>query len=174
MYYGAYGANLNKANMEVRCPQAKPMIGFMLEGYKLVFNGVADIVKDKSASVPIGLWKITKRWMWNPDEGGMPEIPPDTAFTNTSIMAAMAGRTFRDESGPADKDFTLVEIFKRLAIPVARVDVVNMVGTMELAMFGDFDWLYSVALTRRIPRQRLLCNSPSSGVLKKLLCTYVP
>ena len=61
MYYGAYGANLNKANMEVRCPEAKPMTGFMLEGYKLVFNGVADIVKDKSASVPIGLWKITKR-----------------------------------------------------------------------------------------------------------------
>ena len=36
MYYGAYGANLNIANMEVRCPQAKPMIGFMLKDYKLM------------------------------------------------------------------------------------------------------------------------------------------
>ena len=60
MLYGAYGANLNMANMEVRCPQAKPILGFNLEGYRLVFNGVADIVKDKDAQVPIGLWKITK------------------------------------------------------------------------------------------------------------------
>ena len=59
MLYGAYGANLNMANMEVRCPQAKPMISFMLKDYKLVFNGVADIIKCKGAEVPIGLWKIT-------------------------------------------------------------------------------------------------------------------
>ena len=67
MLYGAYGANLNMANMEVRCPKAQPMISFMLEGYRLVFNSVADIVKDDGknintiGSVPIGLWKITKR-----------------------------------------------------------------------------------------------------------------
>tara|TARA_R100000995_G_scaffold75871_1_gene45335 strand:+ start:888 stop:1343 length:456 start_codon:yes stop_codon:yes gene_type:complete len=60
MLYGAYGANLNMANMEVRCPQAKPILGFNLVGYRLVFNGVADIVKDKDAKVPIGLWQITK------------------------------------------------------------------------------------------------------------------
>ena len=60
MLYGAYGANLNMANMEVRCPQAKPILGFNLVGYRLVFNSVADIVKDKDAKVPIGLWKITK------------------------------------------------------------------------------------------------------------------
>ena len=58
--YGAYGANLNMANMEVRCPQAKPILGFNLVGYRLVFNGVADIIKDKDTKVPIGLWKITK------------------------------------------------------------------------------------------------------------------
>ena len=60
MLYGAYGANLNMANMEVRCPQAKPILGFNLEGYRLVFNGVADIIKDKDTKVPVGLWKITK------------------------------------------------------------------------------------------------------------------
>ena len=60
MLYGAYGANLNMANMEVRCPQAKPILGFNLVGYRLVFNGVADIIKDKDTKVPIGLWKITK------------------------------------------------------------------------------------------------------------------
>ena len=59
MLYGAYGANLNMSNMEVRCPKAKPMISFMLKDYKLVFNGVADIIKCKGAEVPIGLWKIT-------------------------------------------------------------------------------------------------------------------
>ena len=60
MLYGAYGANLNMANMEVRCPQAKPIRGFNLVGYRLVFNGVADIIKEKDTKVPIGLWQITK------------------------------------------------------------------------------------------------------------------
>ena len=60
MLYGAFGANLNMANMEVRCPQAKPILGFNLVGYRLVFNGVADIIKDKDTKVPIGLWEITK------------------------------------------------------------------------------------------------------------------
>ena len=46
MLYGAYGANLNKQSMEIRCPHAKPMISFHLKGYRLVFNSVADIVKD--------------------------------------------------------------------------------------------------------------------------------
>ena len=32
MLYGAYGANLNMADMEVRCPLAKPMISFHLKG----------------------------------------------------------------------------------------------------------------------------------------------
>ena len=60
MLYGAYCANLYMPNMEVRCPQAKPILGFNLVGYRLVFNGVADIIKDKDTKVPIGLWKITK------------------------------------------------------------------------------------------------------------------
>ena len=61
MYYGAYGANLNKDNMAVRCPEAQPLFGVMVRDYKLVFNGVADIVRDEGAQVPIGLWKITKK-----------------------------------------------------------------------------------------------------------------
>ena len=61
MLYGAYGANLNMSNMEVRCPLAKPILGFHLVDYKLVFNGVADIIKHKGAKVPIGLWKITDK-----------------------------------------------------------------------------------------------------------------
>ena len=35
MLYGAYGANLNMANMEVRCPLAKPILGFHLVDYNL-------------------------------------------------------------------------------------------------------------------------------------------
>ncbi len=61
MLYGAYGANLNKQSMELRCPDAKPMISFHLKGYRLVFNSVADIVKDPKGTVPIVLWKITKK-----------------------------------------------------------------------------------------------------------------
>ena len=42
MYYLAYGMNTNKEAMAHRCPKAKPMGGFYLPNYRLIFRGVAD------------------------------------------------------------------------------------------------------------------------------------
>ena len=42
MYYLAYGMNTNRAAMRQRCPKAKPMGGFYLPNYRLIFRGVAD------------------------------------------------------------------------------------------------------------------------------------
>ena len=60
MLYLAYGANLNKKNMAMRCPLATPLCSINLEGYKLAFNNVATIVKSENDSVPVGVWRITK------------------------------------------------------------------------------------------------------------------
>ena len=38
-YYLAYGSNLNKAQMQKRCPGAKPIGKGLLEGYELFFKG---------------------------------------------------------------------------------------------------------------------------------------
>lgn len=60
MLYLAYGANLNKKNMAIRCPLATPLCSINLEGYKLAFNNVATIVKSENDSVPVGVWRITE------------------------------------------------------------------------------------------------------------------
>ena len=57
--YVAYGSNLNKEQMEFRCPGAKPIGKFILKDYKLEFRVVANIIKCEGAEVPIGLWEIT-------------------------------------------------------------------------------------------------------------------
>ncbi len=58
-YYLCYGSNLNVRQMETRCPQAKPVGAVMLEGYELVFRGVATVEPLIGGSVPCGLWLIT-------------------------------------------------------------------------------------------------------------------
>ena len=58
-YYAAYGSNLNLAQMRIRCPKAQRLTKFTLSGWKLVFRGAADIVRDERASVPVGVFRIT-------------------------------------------------------------------------------------------------------------------
>ena len=59
MIYIAYGANLNKFNMNLRCPRAVSHGSSRVEDYKLIFNNVASIVKSPGDHVEVGLWEIT-------------------------------------------------------------------------------------------------------------------
>ncbi len=59
--YGAYGSNLNKAQMQRRCPDAVPLDEpYLLNGYALKFRGVADIERSQDETVTLGLWHITQ------------------------------------------------------------------------------------------------------------------
>lgn len=62
--YGAYGSNMNLAQMKVRCPKAKVVGKGILENHKLTFRGraqgVANVEKDELLKVPVVLWKITR------------------------------------------------------------------------------------------------------------------
>lgn len=58
--YIAYGSNLNIRQMKRRCPRAKKIGEYILEGYKLEFRGVANIIPDTESKVPVGLWEITE------------------------------------------------------------------------------------------------------------------
>ena len=66
MIYLAYGSNLNFKQMKRRCPKAKPIFIIngqkinQLNGWRLVFNRYANIVRDPNSYVPVGLWYITK------------------------------------------------------------------------------------------------------------------
>tara|TARA_R110000851_G_scaffold131282_1_gene265111 strand:+ start:1262 stop:1789 length:528 start_codon:yes stop_codon:yes gene_type:complete len=59
--YGAYGSNLNKDQMRIRCPSANPVASYDLKGHALKFRGVADVeCAAKNSAVGLGLWRITK------------------------------------------------------------------------------------------------------------------
>ena len=60
-FYIAYGSNLNLRQMRSRCPQAKPVCSVVLEGWELLFHGVATIGPKEGSSVPCGLWLISKK-----------------------------------------------------------------------------------------------------------------
>ena len=59
-YYLAYGSNLNQDQMIQRCPGAKIIGSIYLNGFRLVFRGVADFEKDADSKLALGLWEITE------------------------------------------------------------------------------------------------------------------
>ena len=60
-YYLAYGSNLNKYQMNVRCPDAVPVGSCVLHNYELVFRrGVLTIEHSPGSVVPAGIWKISE------------------------------------------------------------------------------------------------------------------
>lgn len=67
MLYFAYGSNLNKEQMQRRCPEAVPIAKVKLKGYKLVFNRVADIVENKKEIVHGAVYHVSHRDIRNLD-----------------------------------------------------------------------------------------------------------
>lgn len=64
--YLAYGSNLNREQMEYRCPYAKVLSTAVLQDYRLLFRGedghaVATVEPEKGSEVPVLLWDITPR-----------------------------------------------------------------------------------------------------------------
>ena len=61
MLYFAYGSNLNLSQMSNRCPNATKLGAIYLQGWRLVFRGVADIERsnDNNDMLPVGMWDIT-------------------------------------------------------------------------------------------------------------------
>lgn len=68
MYYFAYGSNLNKKQMQERCPDSKPRFTVTLHNYKLVFlgwspkwqGGVASIRPMRGEKVIGGIYEVTE------------------------------------------------------------------------------------------------------------------
>lgn len=59
-YYLAYGSNLNKFQMNFRCPGAKPIGAALIHDYELVFRrGFLTIEPKEGSAVPVGIWRIS-------------------------------------------------------------------------------------------------------------------
>lgn len=63
--YAAYGSNLNKYQMQARCPGAKVVAKSWLHDHALVFQGPmpgnahANVIPAKGEAVPVAIWEIT-------------------------------------------------------------------------------------------------------------------
>ena len=57
--YFAYGSNINLDQMAFRCPAAEVVSPVTLNGYRLLFRGVATIAPDPVAQVKGLLWRLT-------------------------------------------------------------------------------------------------------------------
>ena len=91
--YAAYGSNLNKKQMQYRCPTAKYVGVGELQGYELQFKGrersaFATIGRMDGASVPVGLWEIQARDERSLD---MYEVFPSHYFKR-DVQVKMGGR----------------------------------------------------------------------------------
>ena len=59
--YIAYGSNINLEQMTYRCPHSKVVGTAEIKDYELEFRGVATIVPNKGASVPVLIWELDER-----------------------------------------------------------------------------------------------------------------
>lgn len=59
--YIAYGSNINLEQMAYRCPRSKVVGTSEIKDYELEFRGVATIVPNKGATVPVLIWELDER-----------------------------------------------------------------------------------------------------------------
>lgn len=59
--YIAYGSNINLEQMAYRCPHSKIVGTSEIKDFELEFRGVATIVPNKGATVPVLIWELDER-----------------------------------------------------------------------------------------------------------------
>jgi hypothetical protein len=108
--YFAYGSNLNKEQMTKRTPFASSVGQAYIDGWRLVFRGVADIEPHEGGTLAVGLWNITK-----PDEEnldiyeGYPRL-----YRKEKILGMMTYRMNSVEIVPPYEDYfnTILQGYK--------------------------------------------------------------
>ena len=73
--YFAYGANLDRNGMDIRCPGNKPLCRAVLKNYRLIFRSFADIEEAVNHNVHGALYEITKEHLRSLDRfEGYPKL----------------------------------------------------------------------------------------------------
>ncbi|MFC2042386.1 gamma-glutamylcyclotransferase family protein [Chloroflexota bacterium] len=116
MYYFAYGSNLNKRQMQERCPDSKPMFTATLPNYKLVFSGwsrqwrggIASIKPIRDEKVRGAIYEISEQCLRRLDrfEVGYSRINV-TVFgeDDEPIEAITYVKTGQQEDSPPSKEY---------------------------------------------------------------------
>lgn len=94
MLYFAYGSNMDRVQMAIRCPNAVPIGTAELKGHKLIFRGVADVVPEGNtvnSTVKGVVWRITKKCLKELDiYEGYPSL-----YDRKAVTVWMNGRPVR-------------------------------------------------------------------------------
>jgi len=123
VYYFAYGSNLNRKQMQERCPDSKPRFIATLHNYKLVFvgwsrqwrGGVASIKPLRGETVLGAIYEISERDLRRLDKyEGYPDTYSRLKITVTNedgdpveaVTYIKAGRL--EETQPSQEYLTLV------------------------------------------------------------------
>ena len=128
-YYLAYGSNLNKEQMQKRCPGAVPVGTMTLKGFELIFKGPLTIEKKNGGRVPLGIWQVNEEHEKSLDRyEGFPRfyykkeviIPGDkTAFIyimDERLGVKGTSRHYYDVCAQGYKDFGLDEKYLKDAL----------------------------------------------------------
>jgi hypothetical protein len=86
----AYGSNLSKKQMRLRCPSARPLGKFIMHDAQLVFRTYADLEYVKGVNTPCGLWSINRE-----DEKSLDKhegVAGGSYFKSEKIMLNYCGR----------------------------------------------------------------------------------
>ena len=88
MLYFAYGSNLHLEQMARRCPAAVPLGPLIMPNTRLVFRGVADVIRDDGVECPGGIWRITPECEAALDryEGFNPNDPDRGMYTKEYVQ----------------------------------------------------------------------------------------
>lgn len=106
MLYFAYGSNLNKVQMQKRCPDSVPIAKVKLKEFKLVFNRVADIIENKGEVVEGAVYDVSVRDIRNLDAyEGYPRL-----YKKLNVLV-------QDNQGKTYEAFVYVMVTKGLASP---------------------------------------------------------
>ena len=115
MYYFAYGSNLHREQMKKRCPDSEPVAKVRLEGYRLCFNRVADIVEDEGSIVWGAIYTVSSGDIGNLDRyEGYPnfydKLDVDVADDQGKVYRAFAYvMTSKGCQEPSDSYYRIIE-----------------------------------------------------------------
>lgn len=132
LLYLAYGANTQVEHMAHRCPGATALGVVTLHDHKLIFRGVADVIKREGSDVQCALWSITE-----PDERRLDtfeayprlygkryaEVVGPDGITRLAMFYVMADRGRNDRREPASSyEQTLREGYAHFGMPLEQID----------------------------------------------------
>lgn len=146
--YFAYGSNLNRPQMKLRCPKSEAVRRLAVKDWRLTFRGVADVERHKGGELHGALYRITKRCEealdryegYRPDGTGLYDKVIFRLATGEAVM--MYKMTRRDKAPPPKPYLWIIrEGYRHWKLKMSALDdAVDRAVSLELATRKQEEW----------------------------------